>query len=81
MGGARGLGGTEPLWLHFGGVDPNTSYKLKVYFLSRTIDNPYTISVTPGTASTTIGGRTISQMITVTEPSKLKVIQWAEIHH
>jgi hypothetical protein len=80
VGGARGFG-TEPPWLHFGGVDPNTSYMLKVYFLSRQLNNPYTVNVTPGTASTTIGNRTISQMVTVTEPGKSKVIQWAEIHH
>jgi hypothetical protein len=78
IGVARGYGGTEPLWAHFGGVTPSTTYKVKVYLASRSVSDPYTVDVVPNATSTTIGGTTIPQMLTVTEPSKVKVIQWTE---
>ncbi|MBX3396476.1 MAG: VCBS repeat-containing protein [Phycisphaerae bacterium] len=82
IGTARGFSGTEPLWAHFGGVNPNTSYKLKIYFDSRSVTDPYVVSVTPSAASTTIGARVIPQMITITEPNpKKRVMSWSELRN
>ncbi len=77
IGVARGYAGTEPLWAHFGGVTAGSGYTLKVYFKSGVV----TQSVTPEAASTTIGSRTISQMVTVQEPAVLpdvRVVRWRE---
>jgi hypothetical protein len=77
VGGARGFAGTQPLWVHFGGVTNSTTYTVKVYFLSGTISQ----MVTPSAASTTIGATTINQMVTITEPEpeiEYEVIQWVE---
>jgi len=77
VGGARGLG-TEPLWVHFGGVDPNTDYQVKVYFASGT----RTYTVRPSLASTKIGSRTIAKMATFTEPPvgpPLRITRWREV--
>jgi hypothetical protein len=80
LGVARGYGGTEPIWAHFGGVNPAASYTLKVYFHSRPANSPYALSVVPSAVSTTIGATTISQMITVDEPTGRKKVQtWAEV--
>jgi len=81
IGVARGYGGSEPLWAHFGGVNPNTTYLLKVYFQSRPVSDPQTVLVTPASASTTIGTTTIPQMVTVQESSKLRVVQWSEVRN
>jgi hypothetical protein len=78
---ARGFGGSEPLWLHFGGVTPSTTYKLKTYFISRPVDDPLVTTVVPSGVSTTIGGRTISQMITVADENRNKIIQWSEVRN
>ncbi|CAG1010050.1 hypothetical protein PHYC_03788 [Phycisphaerales bacterium] len=77
LGAARGYGGTEPIWAHFGGVTASAAYTLKVYFASGT----QTVGVTPASAFTTIGSRTISQMVTVEEPPvgpAIKVVRWRE---
>lgn len=76
VGGARG-GGIEPLWLHFGGVDPAATYELRTYFAGGTIKK----SVTPGAVSTAIGGRVIPQMITVEEKPGVRIIQWSEVRN
>lgn len=81
VGNARGFGGTECPWLHFGGVTPTSTYKLKVYWASRGATDPYTADVVPIGTTTTIGSTVIRQMITVTEPSKSKVIQWTEVRN
>ncbi|GJQ28934.1 MAG: hypothetical protein HBSAPP03_08180 [Phycisphaerae bacterium] len=78
IGVARGYAGTEPLWAHFGGVTPGASYTLKVYFKSGVV----TQSVTPATASTTIGARTIAQMVTLQEPPvgpSVRLVRWREV--
>jgi hypothetical protein len=78
IGVARGYGGSEPLWAHFGGVDPSATYTVRVYFVSGILDT----SVTPSSASTTIGSKTIDQMVTIEEPSPnedLRVIRWIEV--
>jgi len=76
VGVARGLGGTEPLWLHFGGVDPATEYTVRVHFVSGVVDT----LVVPEDVSTTIGATTISQMVTITESDaeELRLIRWLE---
>ncbi|MEZ6209884.1 MAG: VCBS repeat-containing protein [Phycisphaerales bacterium] len=79
IGVARGYGGTEPMWLHFGGVDPDTAYTLKVYF---TRGFTYETQVTPSAASTTIGATTIAQMVTIDESlvrNSARVVQWDEV--
>lgn len=77
FGAARGYGGTEPIWAHFGGVTPTATYTLKVYFRSGT----QAVTVIPASASTTIGSETIAQMVTVEEPPvgpTIKVVRWRE---
>ncbi len=82
IGVARGFSGTEPLWAHFGGVNPNSAYLLRVYFHGRANDAPYEVNVTPAAVSTTIGTTLIPQMITIEEPpSKRKVVKWAELRN
>lgn len=80
VGVARGYGGTEPLWAHFGGVDAATTYKLKTWFHSRDNSDPLEVSVVPNSVSTTIGSVTISQMITVQESEvRKKILFWREV--
>lgn len=78
LGAPRGMGGTEPLWTHFGGTAPGTSYIVSVHFASGVVNT----TVTPGAVSSTIGARTISQMLTVSEPSQgppIRVSRWREV--
>ncbi len=75
VGVARGYGGTEPQWVHFGGVTASSTYKVKVLFASGTT----TTSVVPATTSTVIGSRTIAQMLSVTEEASTRLIKWREI--
>mgnify|MGYP001500084083 CR=1 FL=1 len=79
IGVARGYGGTEPMWAHFGGVDPDQTYLVRVYFTRGYV---YSGSVTPGAASTTIGATTIAQMVTIDESlvrNSARVVQWDEV--
>lgn len=79
IGVARGYGGIEPLWLHFGGVDPDQTYTIRVYFTRGFV---YTGQVTPALASTTIGSTTIPQMLTIDEAevrTGARVVEWKEI--
>jgi len=71
---ARGFGGTEPLWAHFGGVTPSATYQVKVYFQSGVV----TKTLVPSSTSTTIGSTVIPKMLTVTE-SAAKVTKWIEV--
>lgn len=76
IGGARGYGGTEPLWAHFGGVTSASNYVVKVYFLNGTIST----TVKPSTTASTIGSTVVPQMLTVTEPPvSLRVTSWKEV--
>ena len=77
VGVARGWAGTEPLWLHFGGVNPAQTYIVRAYFLAGT----QSVSVVPQNASTTIGSTSIAQMLTIVEISNptFQVNQWREI--
>lgn len=74
VGVARGCG-IEPLWLHFGGTDPATTYQVKAYFNSGIV----TKTVKPADVTTNIGGTVITRMLTIKEPSGVKVIQWSEV--
>jgi hypothetical protein len=70
--------GQEPLWLHFGGVNPSGTYTLRVYFRRRTVD----VAVIPSSASTTIGATTIPQMVTLDERTLAPiadVASWQEV--
>jgi hypothetical protein len=70
----RGIG-TEPFWAHFGGVNPASTYTVKVFYPGGSA----TQTVVPGAASTTIGSRTIAQMLTVQiSPSRPKIASWTE---
>jgi len=79
LGTARGYGGSEPIWAHFGGVAHAGAYTVKVYFPSRGMDDPHATTVTPGAASTTIGGAVIPQMLTIEEPLQTRIIFWREV--
>ncbi len=79
IGVARGFAGSEPLWAHFGGVTNTATYTVKVYFTGRAVDDPYSQAVVPASATTTIGGTTIPQMVTIQEPQGVKIIQWREV--
>jgi hypothetical protein len=81
LGTARGYGGSQPLWAHFGGTSAGSSYKVKVYFHSKSASDPQVVDVVPSAATTIIGSTTIARMLTVTEPSKVKVIQWSEVRN
>ncbi|MEQ8770149.1 MAG: FG-GAP-like repeat-containing protein [Phycisphaerales bacterium] len=77
IGVARGYGGTEPLWAHFGGVDPDAEYLLRVVWPG---GESQTTSVTPGAVSTTIGSITTDQMITIEGnlAGGARFVQWRE---
>jgi hypothetical protein len=75
IGTATGYGTNKPMWAHFGGVDPATTYVVKVYFNTGTVSS----SVTPGSASTTIGDTVISQMVTIEEGQSIELIRWREV--
>ncbi|MCA9255346.1 MAG: hypothetical protein KDA33_06895, partial [Phycisphaerales bacterium] len=80
VGVARGFGGTEPLWAHFGGVDGATQYMVKVWFHSRDNDDPLETLVYPKNASTTIDKVTIDQMITIEETeARRRILRWREV--
>jgi|GEM_PF-1381222 len=79
IGVARGLG-TEPLWAHFGGVDPTSTYQVRTYLHSRDNSDPLVSSVVPQSVSTTIGSTVIPQMLTITEVEAKKQIKtWREV--
>lgn len=69
--------GQEPIWAHFGGVDPSRTYEVR--FMSR--GREVRVPVTPAVASTTIGLTTIPRMATINEPlinQRPRVISWGE---
>ena len=76
IGTARGFG-SEPMWAHFGGIDPTATYTLK-YRGTGSTDYQSTTLV-PNAVSTTIGSTTISQMITLTLQSGRRVVRWREV--
>lgn len=76
IGVARGYGGSEPIWAHFGGVDPAQTYVVRITFPG---GGRVESTIVPQNASTTIGGRTVSQMLTVEQPKSLRVVNWSTV--
>jgi hypothetical protein len=77
LGVARGYGGAEPMWLHFGGVDPTETYRVRAYFQS----GMTSVTVVPSDTSTTIGATTIPQMLTIEEGQGggVVILRWVEV--
>jgi hypothetical protein len=78
LGVASGLGGQESLTAHFGGVNPATTYTLRIINGPRT----YTQAVTPKVCSTDFGANSFALWYTFTEPEpagNLKVVRWREV--
>jgi hypothetical protein len=77
IGQARGAGGQDPLWVHFGGVDPNQAYTVRINAGARS----YSALVTPSAVSTTIGSTIVPQLYTFEEPASanVRVIRWREV--
>jgi len=78
VGVARGLGGTEPMWAHFGGVDPALTYSVRVVWPG---GGEATETVVPGSVSTTFGGVTVDQLLTLTQEieTRARVVRWREV--
>jgi hypothetical protein len=75
---AKGAGGMTPLWVHFGGVDENTTYTLRVWGRGTV----YSVPVTPGTASTTFPSGTRQRFYTFDEnvhAPRVQVVQYREV--
>jgi hypothetical protein len=77
VGVARGFGGSEPFWAHFGGLTPSATYTVTVAYPGGSV-GPTT--VIPSTASTTIGTTTIPQMLTVqvNPATRKRVTAWTQ---
>ncbi len=79
LGLARGYGGQSSLVAHFGGIDPATTYVVRVHLRRE----PGDITVVPADTSTTFaGGRTVNQMLTINESdidTAVRVIRWQEV--
>lgn len=74
---ARGFA-QEPTWAHFGGISLSGTYTIRLISSRGT----QTQTVTPATATTTIGSRTVPQLFTFTEApwgAAVTVVQWEEI--
>jgi hypothetical protein len=75
---ARGIGGCNPLWAHFGGVNPSATYTVRVISGGQS----YAAQVQPATATTVIGGRTLARFYTFQEAALapvVEVIRWHEV--
>ena len=76
IGVARGFGGTEPMWVHFGGIDPDETYVVRVHFVSGIKE----VKMIPSETSTKFDQGEILQMLTVTEDvSSRKLVHWEEV--
>jgi hypothetical protein len=75
LGAAKGYGGQEPLVAHFGGVEPDGVYNVRVTSGRRT----FTTRVVPSEVSTTIGSRTIPRLLTAQEPVPIRVVRWRPV--
>jgi hypothetical protein len=75
---AKGAGGMTPLWVHFGGVNENTQYTLRIWGRG-TI---YNIPITPASASTTFTSGTRQRFYTFDEnlhAPKIAVTEYREV--
>jgi hypothetical protein len=77
IGTGRGLGGSEPGWAHFGGVDPDASYIVRAMFRSGILEE----KVTPGSVTSQFGDATVPRVLTIAEPrsSSIRVVRWREV--
>lgn len=78
IGNARGLGGIEPLRAHFGGVEPDARYTLRVTWPGGVMSEH---AVTPASASTAFGGVDVPGLVTVRRELRgsTRVVQWREV--
>lgn len=76
IGVARGYGGGELVWAHFGGVDPVVTYIVRITWPG---GSQMTSSVVPQNASTTIGAQTVSQMLTIKQTLGIRVVNWRAV--
>lgn len=78
IGTARGYGGQNPLWAHFGGLVASGSYTVRVYEPGSATS--FNFSVQPITTSTTFSAQTVSQLLSIEEGGyRVRVVQWREI--
>jgi hypothetical protein len=77
IGAAGGWAGQEPLWAHFGGVDPAAEYVVRARLLSGDVEQ----RITPGTVSSQIGATNVPQLLTIVEPAPPAAIvgRWREV--
>ncbi len=78
IGVARGHGGIEPMWAHFGGVTPSSTYTVRIVWPG---GDEVSQQVIPASVSTTIGSTTIAQMLSVTQEdqTRARVVRWREV--
>lgn len=78
IGSARGLGGIEPLRAHFGGVEPDVRYTLRVTWPGGATSEH---EVTPATASTAFDGVEVLGLVTVRRELRgtTRVVRWREV--
>lgn len=76
IGTARGYAGSTCHWAHFGGVEPDERYTVRVY----TPRGERSVAVTPADAASMIGGRMVPRLLTVEEqPDAVRVVRWREV--
>lgn len=78
LGAARGLASSEPLIAHFGGVNPASTYVVKV----RARGRDHSIEVRPSSATSVVHGATMAQTLTINEEDlkpALRVVRWREV--
>jgi hypothetical protein len=78
VGNARGLGGIEPLRAHFGGVEHDGRYTLRVTWPGGATSEH---AVTPASASTAFGGVEVPGLVTVRRELRgtTRVVRWREV--
>jgi putative cofactor-binding repeat protein len=78
LGMATGYGGQTPLQAHFGGINANIDYIVRV----TSGKHRYQTVVRPSTATTVINGRTITRMLTINEADFVPFVdvsRWREV--
>jgi hypothetical protein len=78
LGMATGYGGQTPLYAHFGGINPNIDYIVRV----TSGKHRYETRVRPASATTTVNGRTIPRMLTINEADFVPfvdIVRWREV--
>ena len=80
---AQGFGGQSSLRAHFGGINPASTYTVRVYGGAQ----PIITTVTPATASSAFDNGTdpaitVPRLLTITEPATapaVRVTRWREV--